>query len=90
LVFQALHRQIGEATAALDVLIALGTHQPMTEEAICGRLEITAQERREAYRRVQFFNHSWDQPAVLKQIGALTSAEVRELTGGLFAMDVPV
>src|SRR6266700_2409621 len=39
LLFQALHRQIGAETKALDVMIALGTHQPMTEAAICERLE---------------------------------------------------
>jgi hypothetical protein len=31
--------------AALDVMIALGTHQPMSEEAICHRLEISLEER---------------------------------------------
>src|SRR5438046_1883529 len=40
LLFKTLHEQIGGVAAALDVLIALGTHQPMTEEAICERLEI--------------------------------------------------
>src|SRR6266496_4646116 len=41
LLFQTLHRQMGEATQAFDVLIALGTHQPMSETAICQRLEIS-------------------------------------------------
>lgn len=88
--FKAIHRQIGETAAAVDVLIALGTHQPMSEAAICGRLEITAAERREAYGAVQFFNHAWDDPASLKQIGVIPAGEIRELSGGLFAMDVPV
>ena len=38
-VFRALHQHIAAGTKALDVLIALGTHQPMSEEAICARLE---------------------------------------------------
>src|SRR5437868_4914013 len=45
LVFKALFAQIAEATAAFDVMIALGTHQPMSEEAICERLEISRAER---------------------------------------------
>ena len=45
LVFQCLHRQIAEATKAFDVLIALGTHQPMSESAICQRLEISESQR---------------------------------------------
>ena len=54
LLFQTLHRQLAEVTGALDVLIALGTHQPMSEQAICARLEISESERREAYRQVRF------------------------------------
>src|SRR5215213_2192676 len=43
LLFRALHRRIGAVTKALDVMIALGTHQPMSEAAICERLGIDAQ-----------------------------------------------
>jgi len=90
LLFQSLHQQIGGLTKAFDVLIALGTHQPMSESAICRRLEISAEQRREIYGHVKFFNHAWDNPAALKQIGILTADEVSKLTDGLFAIDVPV
>src|SRR6266850_8586715 len=89
-VFRALHQQIARGTRAFDVLIALGTHQPMTEAAICGRLEISEKERTDAYRAVKFFNHAWDNPAALQQIGTLKADEVSKLTDGLFSMDVPV
>src|SRR2546425_8930910 len=59
LLFQALHRQIAAATKALDVMIALGTHQPMSEAAICERLAISQAQRQEVYGRVRFFNHAW-------------------------------
>jgi len=90
LLFKNIFAQIGAATKELDVLVALGTHPPMSEEAICQRLEITVAQHRDEYRKVRFFNHEWDNPAALREIGSLTSAEVSELTGGLFAMDVPV
>jgi len=90
LLFQALHRHVGGVTRAFDVLVALGTHQPMSEEGICRRLEITGAERREQYRGVRFFNHNWNDPAALRQIGTLSRDEVSELTGGLFQMEVPV
>ena len=41
ILFKGLFAQIGARAAALDVMIALGTHQPMSEEAICHRLEIS-------------------------------------------------
>ena len=89
-VFKELYRQIGQVTAALDVLVALGTHQAMSEEAICGRLEITLEERRSAYAKTAFFNHQWDNPAALKVVGVIPSDEIRSLSGGLFGMDVEV
>lgn len=90
LIFKTLFSQIGGATAALDVLVALGTHQPMSEEAIRGRLEISAEERAGVYGGVRFFNHEWDNPAALKSLGVIPAEEIRGLSGGLFAMDVDV
>src|SRR4051794_22674383 len=77
LLFQSLHEQIGGATAAFDVMIALGTHQPMSEEAICERLEISLEERRGKYAGVGFYNHEWDNDAALRKIGDLTFEDTR-------------
>ncbi|HUR46709.1 MAG TPA: lactate racemase domain-containing protein [Candidatus Saccharimonadales bacterium] len=90
LLFQTLHRLIGAETKSFDVMIALGTHQPMSEEAICERLDISRAERSQTYKNVRFHNHAWNNPAALKKIGTITSDETKELTNGLFAMDVPV
>lgn len=90
LLFQTLHRQIAPVTKAFDVLIALGTHQPMSEAAICQRLDISEPERRSTYSGVKFHNHAWNNPAALQNIGTIPSEEISKLTDGLFAMDVPV
>jgi nickel-dependent lactate racemase len=90
LLFKAIFAGIGSVASKVDVMIALGTHQPMTEEAICQRLEISADERRGLYANVVFHNHEWDNPAALKHVGTLSSDEISRLTNGLFAMDVPV
>jgi len=90
MLFQALYRQIGDTTAALDVMIALGTHQPMSEAGICQRLEISEAERSKRYGKVRFFNHAWNDPKALVRIGMLPADEIHSLTNGLFAMDVPV
>ncbi len=89
-VFRLLHEQLAGTVARLDVLIALGTHQPMSEEAICRRLDMTMEERQGTYRDVGFFNHEWDNPAALERIGVLDGARVAELTDGAFDTDVPV
>lgn len=90
MLFQAMFEQIAEATRAFDVMIALGTHQAMSEEAICKRLDMDMQERRTKYAGVRFYNHEWDNPAALRQIGMLTRSDTMELTGGLFEMETPV
>ena len=89
-VFQSLFAQIGSEVKSLDILVALGTHQPMSESAICQRLEITEAERTSTYKSVRFFNHEWDNPAALRQVGVIPAADISTLSGGLFSMDVPV
>ena len=90
LLFKAIHRRLGPVTQALDVLVALGTHQPLSEAAIRQRLDLNEGERQTTCGRVRFFNHAWNDSAVLKQIGILTAEEVSDLTDGLFSMEVPV
>ncbi|MEO6845961.1 MAG: lactate racemase domain-containing protein [Chthoniobacterales bacterium] len=89
-VFKALHKQVAARTRAFNVMIALGTHQPMPEGAICKRLEITLADRTSTYAKVQFFNHAWDNPNALRNIGTIPAKEISELSDGLFSMDVPV
>ena len=88
--FKALHQQLATETRAFDVMIALGTHQPMSEEAICERLGISLEERASRYREVQLINHEWDNPAALTSLGTISSEEISELSSGLFAMPVEV
>ena len=88
--FKALHAFTGGVTKSFDVLIALGTHQPMNEAGICKRLEISEAQRRNEFAAVRFYNHEWSNPAALKRIGALSAEEVGQLTNGLFSMEVPV
>ncbi len=73
ILFKGLFAQIGAGAAAFDVMIALGTHQPMSEEAICQRLEISEEERRAKYGAVRLFNHEWDNPLALKNIGTISA-----------------
>jgi nickel-dependent lactate racemase len=89
-VFQTLHSLVAAQCAAFDVMIALGTHPPMSESAILERLEITAADRSSRYSNVRVFNHEWDNPEALANLGAIPSAEIEELSGRLFSMDVPV
>ncbi|MCU0788536.1 MAG: lactate racemase domain-containing protein [Verrucomicrobia bacterium] len=90
LLFKTIVAQIGAVTRNLDVMVALGTHPPMSEEAICSRLEIDVTERKSRYGSVKFFNHEWNNPAALQEVGVIPASDIDELTSGLFSMEVPV
>ena len=90
LLFQLLHAHLDGVAQRMDIMVALGTHQAMSEKAICTRLEITLEQRRTQYASVEFHNHQWDNPHALKRIGVISREEIHELSGGLFGMDVPV
>lgn len=90
MVFKAVHSHLADVVDSLDVMIALGTHPPMTEAAICERLELSPAERRGRYAGVRLLNHEWDNPQALRRIGVLSRRETEELSGGIFSMEVPV
>ncbi len=91
LMFRVLHEEIGAAGAtAFDVIVALGTHPPMSDEAINERLGITAAERAGKYARTKLFNHHWNDPAQLVSIGTISEEEVSAISGGLMRERVDV
>jgi len=89
-IFKIIYECLQGKAKALDCLVALGTHQPMTEEQICARLTITLDERRAKYAAVKFFNHEWQKPQTLTSVGKISAAEIEKITGGLFREDVDV
>src|SRR6266550_7281096 len=66
LLFRLLYEQIGRRVARLDYLIALGTHPPMSEDAIAQLVGAGAAERAARYPNVTIFNHRWDLPEALQ------------------------
>ncbi len=51
---------------------------------------LTPEERAGEFAAPKFLNHEWDNPAAMRKVGDLTLEDTRELTGGLFEMEVPV
>jgi lactate racemase len=90
MMFRLLHEQLGQRAAALDFLIALGTHQPMSEAAIDRHLGLTPELRAGRYAGVRVFNHRWDDPGQLTTIGEIPASEIADLSGGRLRQSVPV
>ena len=88
LMFSLFDEFIGKHVKALDYLVALGTHQPMSDSQL-GRLvgrEVVNGQAGTSH----IHNHEWQDPANFALIGTLPAAEIKEITGGLMAQDVPV
>jgi len=89
-IFKGIFDCIGKKVKELDCLVALGTHQPMTEEQICTRLSITPQQRKSEYASLKFFNHEWEKPQTFTTIGKVSADEIEKISDGLFREEVDV
>ena len=89
-IFKLLYERLRPQAKAVDCLVALGTHQPLSERQICKRLAMTISERKSKYTSVRFFNHEWDKPGTFVSIGRITADEIEQISGGLFREEVDV
>jgi nickel-dependent lactate racemase len=90
LLLDALTEVLAPAVKQLDVMIALGTHPPLSEVQIEALLGLRATGVSERLPGLRVFNHEWDRPDKLAQIGMLSRAETEEISSGLLSEDVPV
>lgn len=75
---------------ALDVLIALGTHRPMTEDRINQHLDLDPSLRAHLFPKSRVFNHAWDDPSQLRTIGTIDSETMQSLSRGLLSQQIDV
>lgn len=90
LLFDALFQNLRPHCQELDVLVALGTHPPMSDAQMAKLLGINEAERRRLFFQLRMFNHEWDRPERLLTLGMLTKSETAQLSNGLLSLDVPV
>jgi nickel-dependent lactate racemase len=90
LVARAVHAALAGRAKQVDFIVALGTHPPMSEEQLDHLLGCKGGEREKVFGCSQFFNHRWKDDTALAHVGRLSAAQVRQITGGLFEMDVDV
>ena len=73
---------------ALDYLVALGTH-PLMSDAQLSR-HIGRPVANEMAGDTHIFNHHWENPDQFVCLGSIPENEIRQLTRGMMAQDVPV
>ncbi|MDM8006345.1 MAG: lactate racemase domain-containing protein [Phycisphaerae bacterium] len=88
--FRLISETLGKRAKQLDFLIALGTHAPMSDEKIAGLLQMTTADRLAKFTKIGVYNHRWNDPSALRQVGTLSRGQVEELSNGMLSLDVPV
>jgi nickel-dependent lactate racemase len=90
LLLTAVHGALAGRASRLTVLVALGTHAPMTEAQLARHLGYPAGDLAARYPGMEVRNHEWADPATFVSLGVIPGTRVAELSGGLLSESVDV
>ncbi len=90
LLFSAVHAALAGRVSRLTVLVALGTHGEMSEQALAAHLGYRAGALARTYQGTTVLNHRWADPATFAELGVIPAGRVAELSGGMLAEAVAV
>jgi nickel-dependent lactate racemase len=88
LMFEILEQELAGRAAAVDFLVALGTHPPMNDGQLSALVGRTVRDGSSGRSRI--YNHRWDDEAALVTLGEISAEEVESITGGRMRRAVPV
>ncbi|GAA2607451.1 lactate racemase domain-containing protein [Paractinoplanes durhamensis] len=90
LLLGAVHAALAGRVTRMTTLIALGTHQPMSDAAIARHLGFAEGALEATYPGMTVLNHEWWRPESFADLGTIPAARLAELSEGRLTMDVPV
>jgi len=90
LILPIFYGAISPTAKSLSALIALGTHAPMSLEAIDKFLAGENQSIIEKYPKMKVFNHEWWESSTFAHLGAITAEEISEISLGEITSEVPI
>lgn len=90
LFFHLIYEAVGHKVRQLDYLVALGTHQPLSEVAIALLVGASAEERARRFPNVNIYNHRWDKPDTFATLGVIPAPEIAAITDRMLVQDVDV
>ncbi len=88
LMMEAIEAAAANRVGALDYLVALGTHQPMSDAQLARMTGRPVIDGRVGASRI--FNHRWDDPRTFVTAGTIPAKEIRQLSQGRVDQDVVV
>ena len=90
LLMRAVHTALHGRVSRLTVVVALGTHAPMTEQALAAHLGYAPGHLADTYPGTIVVNHEWWKPETFVDLGTVPAARLAELSNGQLSQDVPV
>ncbi len=86
--FRLLQELLRPRVPAMDFLVALGTHPPMTDAQLSDR--IGRKVANGVADGCRIFNHRWDDPKTFTRLGVIPASEIEQITGGRLSQEIPV
>src|SRR6478735_2428322 len=90
LLLKAVHASLSGRATRMTVLVALGTHAAMSDEALALHLGYAEDGLDATYPGMTVHNHEWWDPETFADLGTIPAARMRELSEGRLDVDVPV
>ena len=90
LLIKAVHASLAGRATRMTVLVALGTHAAMSDEALAAHLGYAEKGLEATYPGMTVHNHEWWDPETFADLGTIPAARMRELSEGRLDVDVPV
>ncbi len=90
LLLGAVHGALHGRVSRLTVLVALGTHSEMSEQALASHLGYQAGALADRYPGMSVLNHRWADPATFAPLGTIPAERVAKLSDGRLQRAVPV
>jgi len=88
LMFELLQQNLAGRAKAHDYLVALGTHQLMTDAELSQMIGCPV--RNGVCGESNVLNHRWDLPETFVDVGAIPAAEVASVSGGLLSEEIVI
>jgi lactate racemase len=83
LLMEAVHGALAGRATTVTVLVALGTHQGMSEEHLARHLGYQPGQSARTYPEWRILNHESSKPHTFTSLGLIEAERLAELTGGL-------
>ncbi len=90
LLWSAVHEALAGRASRITVLVALGTHKGMTEQALATMLGYPAGEFETTFPGATLHNHEWWDDSTFANLGTIPAARIEEISEGRLSRDVDV